>query len=377
MMSELLLSAVATLSLSAHLGSAGLASARPWLQKSRTSTPPFRPHLVLIRPVKGLDPYDRLTLGSSFIQDYPDYEILFCAEHADDPACDAIRDMIADHPEVPAQLLVGESSLSANPKLNNVEKGVMAASGDWFVLADSNLFLDPDYLAMLADTWGEDVGLVSGPPFGAMPCNFWGAVECAFLNTNQGRWQLAADVLGIGFAQGKTLFWNRKILNAGGGLAALGRDTAEDVGSTKLVRQQGLRVRLPARLSRQPVSKRTAKAVWDRQLRWSIIRRDGFPALFGLEILQGPLVGLLCLLALALAGHISAALPLIYLALWYGAEALFARVYELPLNLRDLAAMMMRDVMLPALWVLSLFRRKFEWRGNRMMAEVASKHVRP
>lgn len=376
MLGSFLLGGLAAVSLSAHLGSCGLATARPFLRRTRRSAPPFRPHLTLIRPVKGLDPHDRETLESSFFQDYPDYEIMFCAEHDDDPACTAIRRMIAAHPEVPARLLIGTSQLSANPKLNNVEKGVRAAQGDWFVLTDANLLLAPDYLSTLTDSWEGDTGLVSGPPLGTAPGNFWGAVECAFLNTNQARWQLAADVLGLGFAQGKTLFWNRKVLNGGGGLAALGRDTAEDVGSTKLVRRLGLRVRLPARLSQHPVGERSAKAVWDRQLRWSIIRREGFPALFALEIAQGPVAGLLGLTALALAGALPATLPLAYLTLWYGAEALFARVHRVPLSPRDLAAMGLRDLLLPALWLASLFRRDFDWRGNAMAAEPASRHAR-
>ena len=368
MLDELLLGGIAAVSLTAHLGSNALAILRPFLVTRRGSETTFRPHVTLIRPVKGVDPYDRVTLASSFEQDYPSYDIVFCVEHAEDPACGLVEALIAAHPEVPAQLLVGESRISANPKLNNVEKGCDAARGDWFVMADANLMLGPDYLATLADSWGEGTGLVSGPPLGAVPANFWGAVECAFLNTNQARWQLAADVLGLGFAQGKTLFWNRRILNAGGGLTALGHDTAEDVGSTKLVRGQGLRVRLPQRLSLHPVGRRTAKSVWDRQLRWSIIRREGFPVIFAAEALQGPVAGLLALLLLALLGG-PAVLPLLYLTLWYGAEILFTRVYGLPFAPRDLAAMMLRDGMLAALWGASLFRRGFDWRGNAMAAE--------
>ncbi len=59
---------------------------------------------------------------------------------------------------------------------------------------------------------------------------FWGELECAFLDTYQARWQLAADQLGNGFAQGKTLFWRRDILDAAGGPAALGAEMAEDLG---------------------------------------------------------------------------------------------------------------------------------------------------
>lgn len=368
MMLTAVLTLAAAVPLAAHVGSAALALGRRVRSQDAAS---FRPFISLIRPAKGLDPFDRQTLASALQQDYPDYEVIYCVADPDDPACAAIREMIAAHPQVPARLLTGEAGISANPKLNNLEKGVASARSDWLVMADANLMLEPDYLAALADAWTPGTGLVSGPPLGTDAQNFWGAVECAFLNTNQARWQLAADALGIGFAQGKTLMWNRRVLEEVGGLVALGRDMAEDVASTKLVRSQGLKVRLPARLSVQPVGNRHAGAVWDRQLRWSRIRRAGFPGLFASEIAQGPVLGLSALGILATLGAAPGSLAALYFVLWYGAEAAFARGIGLALAPRDLAAMTMRDLLLPALWIVTFARRGFDWRGTAVMAETA------
>ena len=44
-----------------------------------------QPFVTLLRPVCGLDPLEEETLRSSFLQDYPDYEIIFCAPLPDDP----------------------------------------------------------------------------------------------------------------------------------------------------------------------------------------------------------------------------------------------------------------------------------------------------
>ena len=57
-----------------------------------------------------------------------------------------------------------------------------------------------------------------------------------------------------------------------------------------------------------------------------------------------------------------------FLALWYGAEAGFAHALGLTLGPRDLAAMVLRDVAQPAIWVATFARRGFEWRGNDMAA---------
>ncbi|MEZ5722461.1 MAG: ceramide glucosyltransferase [Paracoccaceae bacterium] len=361
---------VVAVPLLAHLASVALALSRPGLP-TRSTGVPFRPFMSLLRPVKGLDPFDRETLASSFALDYPDYEVIFCAAAGDDPACAEIRSMIAANPGVKARLLVGDTRLTNNPKLNNLSKGVAAARADWLVMADANLMLPPDYLAGLADSWRPDTGLVSGPPLGYRAGNFWGAVECAFLNTSQARWQLAADALGLGYAQGKTMLWSRRVLDAGGGIVALGRDLAEDVGATKLVRGQGLRVCLPHRLSAQPVGTRTMRAVWDRQLRWSRVRRDGFPGLFVAEILQGPVPGLSILLGLGAADALTPWLAAAFVAVWYGAELTFARALGLDLRPRDAAAMIARDLAQPLVWAATFARRGFDWRGTEMAAVCA------
>lgn len=330
-----------------------------------------RPFVSLVRPVCGVDSLDRETLGSSFAQAYPDYEMIFCAASETDPAVDLVRELAAAHPEVTAQVLVGDTPLSANPKLNNLVKGYAAARGAIVVMTDSNLLLPPDYLSILDDAWSPGTGLVSAPAWGDRPGNFWGAVECAFLNTDQARWQLAADALGLGFAQGKTLAWRRDVLDAGGGLGALGRNLAEDVAATRLVRDQGLRVRLPARLFAQPIGTRDAGAVWDRQLRWSRIRREGFPALFALEIVRGPVLPTAALAALVTTG---ATPPWSLAALvftWYGAELALARRMGWPAGPRDVAAMITRDALLAPLWFSTLRARGFTWRGTAMAGDVS------
>ncbi len=320
-----------------------------------------RPKITLLRPICGSDPFDEETLESSFLLDHPDYEILFCAERPEDPACGTARRLIARHPGRAARLLIGEDRISGNPKLNNLVKGWAAAQGEYVAMADSNLLLPPDYFDRLLEVWDEDCALVSSPAAGIRPGNLWGALECAFLNGYQARWQLSADAVGLGFAQGKTLFVQKAWLDALGGIGLLGREMAEDVAFTKLVRGQGRKVRLTRRIFAHPVGERSLRAVWDRQVRWARLRRDGFPGLFALEILQGALPPALLLAASAPLVWLPA-----FLALWYGAEWALARRAGWPAGWRDLGAMILRDLALPVLWAAAWARRGFAWRGNLM-----------
>jgi ceramide glucosyltransferase len=248
-------------------------------RRSPPGAAPFEqqfPPVSLVRPLCGLDNYAADTLRSTFDLDYPHYEILFCVASAKDPVVPLVKDLIAEHPETSAKLLVGDDRVSTNPKLNNVVKGWHAARHDWVVLADSNVLMPPDYLAQLFATWREDTGLVASPPVGGHPEGVWAELECAFLNTYQARWQYVIDSLGRGFAQGKTMLWRKADLDNAGGIEALGKEVAEDAASTKIVRTAGLRVRLVDRPFVQPLGRRGALEVWHRQVRWARLRRASF-----------------------------------------------------------------------------------------------------
>src|SRR5262249_43084837 len=117
-------------------------------------------------------------------------------------AAPLVRRLIAAHPHVPARLLIGNETISDNPKLNNVYKGWRAAAYDWIVMAESNVLMPRDYIELLRAAWRADTGVVSSPPAGCRPQGFWAELECAFLNTYQLRWQYAAAAIGLDFAQG-------------------------------------------------------------------------------------------------------------------------------------------------------------------------------
>ncbi len=358
--------AFAATCLAIHFATAWLLALRPlWPPRANgwLGTPP----VSLLRPIKGADPADIETLGSSFTQDYPDYEVIFCVDSAEDPAGKVARRLIAAYPGVPSRLLVGSSALTGNPKLNNLAKGWRAARHDWVCMTDSNLLLPADYLRTVVAAWDAGCGLVSGPPVGTRPEGFAGRLECAFLNGNQARLQYAGDSLGVGFAQGKTLFWQRSFLDRAGGLAALGDELAEDAAATKLVRARGRHVRLTPRPFTQPIGRRRLRDVWDRQLRWSRLRRSGFPAIYAFEILNGPLAPMLALaIGATLLGLAPGAIGLVlagFALLWYGTEALVLRRAGLPATPADLAALPARDLLLPLLWLASFASGGIAWRG--------------
>jgi len=296
----LLLSVPAT-ALAVHLVSCLLAYLR--FRKSPGAAPSVpRPGVSVIRPLCGLEPFSDETLRSTFLIDYPEYEVIFCVAKSSDPILPLVRALLTSYPEQRARVLIGEDAFSANPKLNNMAKGFRAACFEHIVFVDSNVFTPPDYLDQLMAILEDGAGMVTAPPVGHAPVGFWAELECAFLNSYQARMQYAIDTLGL----------------------------------------------------------------WKRQVRWARLRRASFPLLFAPEILAGPWPPLLALVAgLCLLGLAWPMAALAFLALWYAPELLLLRIAGWP---RSLAALLLRDAMLPAVFMAGCAGSSFEWHGKKMVA---------
>jgi ceramide glucosyltransferase len=347
--------------LAVQIGSCALASLR-CRPSGRPVEPVDRPAITIVRPVCGIEPYSRETLGSTFRIDYPQYEVLFCLADEADPILPLLRALIDQHPHHNARILIGTDTLGENPKLNNMAKGFREARFDHIVFVDSNVLTPPGYLDQLAAALEGGAGMVSAPPVGLAPEGFWAEVECAFLNAYQARMQYAVDSLGLGFAQGKTLFFRRADLEHGG-LARLATEPAEDAAATKMIRSKGLHIRLTGPFP-QLIGHRTWPQMWKRQIRWARLRRASFPLLYAPEVLAGSLPPLLTLLYGLHALELDVpGLTLLFIALWYGPEFYLVRTALWP---RSIPAMLLRDLLLPFVFITACAGRGFEWHGHRM-----------
>lgn len=325
------------------------------------------PPVTIVRPVRGIEAFSRETAVSGLELDYPRYSTIFCVADGDDPIIPLIEELIAQYGADKVRLIVGDVAVSANPKLNNCVRGWEAATTDWVILADSNVLMPKDYVQRMMAAWRPETGLVCSTPAGSRPQNFGAEVECAFLNAFQARWQYVGEALGLGFAQGKSMLWNKPFLDANGGIAALGAEIAEDAASTKLVRAAGKHVHLVGQPFEQPLgSRRIADAV-QRQFRWARLRRVTFLPFFMLEILSAPLLPVL------LAAFAGPGLglpfwlgPLLVLLVWYAGDIVLSAGVGWFLNWRSPFAMLVRDIAFPGVWAYAFVGGEVSWRGNAM-----------
>jgi ceramide glucosyltransferase len=325
------------------------------------------PPVTIVRPVRGLEAFSRETLSSGLALDYPRYQTIICVADGNDPIVPLIDELIAEYGADKLRLIVGDVAVSANPKLNNCVKGWDEATSEWVILADSNVLMPKTYIQRLMASWRPDTGLVCSTPVGSRPVGFWAELECAFLNTFQARWQYAGEALGFGFAQGKSMLWNKPFLDANGGIAALAAEIAEDAAATKLVRNAGKHVHLVGQPFEQPLGKRSLYDVVQRQFRWARLRRVTFLPFFLPEILSGPLIP--CVLAAFAASAFGfavwQAVGLVLLH-WYIGEMLLAYGVGWFISWRFPLALLARDILFPGIWAYAFVAGEVSWRGNEM-----------
>ncbi|WP_036257859.1 ceramide glucosyltransferase [Methylocapsa aurea] len=347
--------------------SIGIAMVRARPRSRPLPAPDQAPGVSLVRPLCGLDNFCEETLGSSFSLDYPAYEVIFCVARAYDPVIPLVERLIARNPHAPSRLIIGDEKVSLNPKLNNCVKGWDAASYDWIILADANVLMPKDYIQRLLASWKDDTGLVCSMPLGSRPQTLWAELECAFLNTYEARWQYCAEAVGLGFAQGKSMLTRRDIIEAGGGIRALASEIIEDAASTKLVRSQGRAVNLVDSPFEQPLGSRSAREVWLRQLRWARTRRKTFPLAFAPEILAGAAFPCLAAAYAAyfLGWSVTGAVFAVAIA-WVAPECLLAVANKWHFSWRMPFVFLLRDLMLPIIYIDAWFVDHFTWRGNEM-----------
>lgn len=65
------------------------------------------PGVSILKPLKGIDDNLIENLSTFFDIDYPNYEIIFCVQDANDPAIEVVRKLLIRFPSIDASLFYG------------------------------------------------------------------------------------------------------------------------------------------------------------------------------------------------------------------------------------------------------------------------------
>lgn len=353
-----------------------VAAVRFGRRKRREDRRPARylPAVSVLKPLHGMEPGLEENLRQFFVQDYPEYEVLFCARSESDAGLALARRVAAEFPEVPARFLVGGEPQFPNAKMWSLTVLARAAAFETLVTSDADARVERDYLKRCVQVLaGGETALASclyvGRPTGGWAAGFAAQLDAVGKSVEMTGGILVADLIerGTRFALGVTMILEREAFAKAGGYEELGQFYAEDFVLGNRLAERGYGVRMSNHVIRLMVLPQGFRASFADQLRWMKSTRRSRPAghlgtgltfavpfgVIGLAwgLVEGrPGAGLLWLLATCVDRWTMAAA-----VLWaLGDEAAMVPITIYPL----------RDLLGGAVWVGSYMGSRMQYHGG-------------
>ena len=250
------------------------------------------PSVSILKPLSGLDDDLEANLESFAAIDYPSFEVILGVASPTDPAHGAARRFAAKHPELRVRVVVTDPEAAHNPKVAQLVGLEQAATGDVYVISDSNVRVRPGYLYSLAGELRDPgVGLVTSLFAGNGERTLGAALENLQLCVSSVPGYVAWNAVTTRpLTVGKSMAMRRRDLARLGGFRPLGDVLAEDHVLGRRFLDEGFRVRT----SLDTVENRnvgcSVMRTLERHTRWSKLRRALNPAAFAIEPLFTPVL---------------------------------------------------------------------------------------
>ena len=342
-----------------------MTGAAAWLAKRTAELPEFPPVSVL-RPMAGVEDNTEPNLRSIFEQRYPAFEVLMAVHEESDPAVPVAKRVMADYPNIPAQLIIAGPSPFPNAKVWSLRALLPHAQNEIFVMSDSDILIAPEGLrTVISELSRPRVALVSCP-YRAVGRGFWSKLEAIGLNTEFIAGILTARLLsGMDFAVGCTIATRKTELEAIGGLEYLQRYLAEDFMMGRLMRQRGRKIMLSRCIIEHHIGNGGFRRSWRHRLRWARSTRRSRRVGYWGELFTKNTAIALILLAVAPGAWGFALIALVFRA---GMDAMMGLwVLNDPLMARYWWLLPIEEILSFIAWVLGFFGKTLTWRGRKLV----------
>ncbi len=348
-------------------------SAHKFQRDSSKSHPIFTPPVSILKPLRGADPQMYESFRSHCVQDYPEYEMVFGVSDPDDPAVEAVQQLIREFPQCQIRLMVCPEVLGNNRKTSNLAQMLSIAKYDYVLINDSDIHVTPDYLRRVMAPFSEpQVGMVTCPYRGIAAETLGSKLESAGISTDFIAGVLAARQIegGIHFGLGSTLAVTRIALDAIGGFRPMVNYLADDFELGHRIAKAGFEVVLADTVVETHLPAYSFREFFEHQMRWARSTRDsrrfgyvgvlltfGVPwAIFSVLLASGAWWSW-CVLAAAVGLRAAVAIK-VGIGVVHD-RAVWRHLWLLPL--RDLVAFWV--------WFASFADNKVHWRGDVFILE--------
>jgi ceramide glucosyltransferase len=330
----------------------------------------YLPPVSVLKPVHGLEVRLRENIESFFNQDYPDYEILFAADTADDSALRVVREVASRYPHIRTRVLVTGSPWP-NPAVHSFHCMAEVAAHDILVTADSDVEVSPNYLReIVPPLLDPKVGMVTCVYRGKNATGFFSGLTAIGMSVEMTSGVLVANLLeGMKFGLGPTIVVRKDSLAKIGGYTALRDYISNDFAIGNLIADSGYRVVLSRHIIDHVVSQKSFRQMWQNQLRWAQSTRYSRPkGHFGSGLIFAMPFGLLGFLATLGLGHPGIATLLLSIAVLNRLAIAWIAgwmVVRDPQVWRGPWLYPLRDLLGFTVWFASYLNLRYVWRDSR------------
>jgi ceramide glucosyltransferase len=327
------------------------------------------PPISILKPLCGVDDGLEANLRCFADLGYPGYEVVLGVASTRDAAWPVARAAARRWPgRFRVVLQRGEPGL--NPKVNQLLTLARAARHDVLVVSDSNVRVEPGYLAEIAALLEDErVGLVTHAIVGVGEARVGSLMDHLHLAGSIAPGVVAAKrLVRRDIVVGKSMALRRADLVRMGGFEAVKDVLAEDyVMGLMVSRVLGKRVAVAHRPIQNVSERRGLREFASRYARWSVLQRQAVgPVAYVAQAILNPV--LLAALAAGVERSTRAAACLAGTCLAKAAlDGAAARALRPDgFRVRQLALVPAKDLVVGAAWAWGLLRRDVVWRGNRL-----------
>jgi ceramide glucosyltransferase len=346
--------------------SAIIAASRFFRRERAKQLPEFTPPVTLLKPVRGVDFASYDNFASFCVQNYPEYEVLFCVNEMSDTAVPVIQNVMKDFPERRIRILSNAPQIGSNRKINNLALLTREANYEILLQTDGDVRVGPNYIRELVAPFADPAVGVASCFYRAIAQNsFWAELEAVGTASDFFAGALVAEwkegiTFALGASVGTTKSWLAKI----GGYEAIANLLADDYELGNRVHQAGGKVLLCRELVWTMYPAQGAKGFWDHQVRWARTVRLCRPASFiGLLFTHG-LPWALLAAAVAPSASIAAAYLLGYVVLRF-LMAWVVGIWGINDDVlrRRFWLILVRDLLNFAVWLAGFASNRVMWGG--------------
>jgi ceramide glucosyltransferase len=250
---------------------ATLAAIRFFGRERRKVLGSYTPPASILKPVRGVDFASYENFKSFFLQEYPEYEILFCVNDLGDPAVPLVRRLADEFPTRSLRLLSDAPQVGSNRKVNNLALLAREAKYELLVQSDGDVRVERNYLREMAAPFERaKTGVVSCFYRGVAQENVWAEMEALGASTDFSAGVLVADWMeGVTFALGASVATTKSWLTKIGGYEALANVLADDYEIGNRVAKAGGRVMVSREVVETMYAAMPFGKFWEHQIRWA------------------------------------------------------------------------------------------------------------